>query len=98
MARREPQTLEQLLPHVLARLARQPGRGHSLEPVWSATVGAHIARHSRPASLEDGTLVLHVASPEWAHTLSRQEDTLREQLNTRLGPGAVSRLVFRVEA
>ena len=38
-----------------------------------------------------------VASAEWAHTLSRQEASLLEQLNTRLGAGAVSALVFRLE-
>ena len=97
MARREPQTLDQLLPRVLARLAEQSGRGRALGPVWNATVGANIAKHSRPHSLEAGTLVITVASAEWAHTLSRQEASLREQLNTRLGPGSVSSLVFRLE-
>jgi predicted nucleic acid-binding Zn ribbon protein len=97
MARRDPQTLDQLLPRVLARLAEQSGKGRTLGPVWRATVGDAIARHSRPASLEGGTLVVSVASAEWAHTLSRQEDSLREQLNHRLGPGAVSSLVFQLE-
>lgn len=98
MARREPQTLDQLLPRVLAHLARQSGKGRSLEPVWSASVGPHISKHARPLSLEEGALVVGVASAEWAHTLARQEDTLREQLNARLGPGAVRALVFQVEA
>ena len=97
MARREPQTLEQLLPRVLARLAEQPGRGRSLDPVWRATVGEAIARHSRPVSLAAGTLVVAVRSAEWAHTLSRQEAPLREQLNTRLGAGTVTSLVFQME-
>lgn len=97
MARRDPQTLEQLLPRVLARLAGNPGKGRTLEPVWRATVGEAIARHSRPATLEAGTLVVSVASAEWAHTLSRQEARLREQLNQRLGEGAVSTLVFQLE-
>ena len=97
MARRDPQTLDQLLPRVLVRLAQQSGTGRSLAPVWSATVGASIARHSRPVSLEAGRLTLAVASTAWAHTLARQEEALREQLNARLGAGAVSALVFQVE-
>ena len=97
MARREPQTLEQLLPRVLARLAEQSGKGHSLLPIWNATVGPHISLHTRPHTLEAGTLVVRVASAEWAHTLSRQESSLREQLNAHLGPGTVSALVFRLE-
>jgi predicted nucleic acid-binding Zn ribbon protein len=96
--RRDPQTLDQLLPRVLARLAEQSGKGRALAPVWNATVGPHISKQSRPHSLEGGTLVVTVASAEWAHTLSRQEASLREQLNTRLGAGAVSALVFRLDS
>ncbi len=97
MSRRDPQTLEQLLPRVLARLAEQSGKARTLVPVWNATVGPHISKHTRPHTLERGELVITVASAEWAHTLSRQEASLREQLNARLGPGAVSALVFRLE-
>ncbi|PTL76847.1 DUF721 domain-containing protein [Vitiosangium sp. GDMCC 1.1324] len=97
MARRDPQTLDQLLPRVLARLAEQSGKGQALVPVWNATVGPHISKHARPHTLEGGTLVVNVVSAEWAHTLSRQQESLREQLNARLGPDAVSALVFRLE-
>ncbi|HYO72013.1 MAG TPA: DUF721 domain-containing protein [Archangium sp.] len=97
MARRDPQTLDQLLPRVLARLAEQSGKGRALAPVWNAAVGPHISKHSRPHSLEGGTLVVTVASAEWAHTLSRQQSSLLEQLNTRLGAGSVSTLVFRLD-
>ena len=97
MARRDPQTLEQLLPRVLARLAEQSGKGQTLVPVWNATVGPHISKHTRPHALERGTLVVTVANAEWANTLSRQESSLREQLNARLGPGTVSSLLFRLE-
>lgn len=97
MARSDPQTLQQLLPRLLARLAEQSGKGDTLSPVWNAAVGPHISKHTRPYTLEGGTLVVTVASAEWAHTLSRQESTLREQLNARLGPGTVSALHFRLE-
>jgi predicted nucleic acid-binding Zn ribbon protein len=97
MARRDPQTLEQLLPRVLARLAEQSGKGRALVPVWNATVGPHISKHTRPYTLEGGTLVVTVNSAEWAHTLSRQEASLREQLNARLGPDTVTALLFRLE-
>lgn len=97
MARSDPQTLQQLLPRVLARLAEQSGKGEALTPIWNAAVGPSISKHTRPHTLEGGTLVITVASAEWAHTLSRQESALREQLNARLGPGTVSALLFRLE-
>lgn len=95
--RRDPQTLQKLLPRVLARLAEHSGKGDALAPVWNATVGPHIAKHTRPYTLERGTLVVTVASAEWAHTLSRQQAPLLEQLNEHLGPGTVSALDFRLE-
>ncbi len=97
MQRRVPQSLENLLPRVLARLAEQSGKGHALEPVWNAAVGEQIARHTRPYALEGRTLVVSVSNAEWALILSRQEATLREQLNARLGPDTVAELVFRLE-
>jgi predicted nucleic acid-binding Zn ribbon protein len=97
MARRDPQTLQQLLPRVLARLAEQSGKGDSLTPVWNATVGSHIAKHTRPYTLQRGTLVVTVTTAEWAHTLSRQQASLLEQLNERLGAGTVSALDFQLE-
>jgi predicted nucleic acid-binding Zn ribbon protein len=97
MARSDPQNLQQLLPRILARLAEQSGKGDALSPVWNAAVGPHISKHTRPYTLEGGTLVVTVASAEWAHTLSRQESVLREQLNARLGAGTVSALLFRLE-
>jgi predicted nucleic acid-binding Zn ribbon protein len=97
MARSEPKSLESLLPRVLARLAGESGRGNALAPVWSAVVGAHIARHSSPQVLEGTTLVVSVASAEWARTLEAEAPAVCERLNARLGPGRVTALAFRPE-
>ncbi|MGE6758901.1 DciA family protein [Corallococcus interemptor] len=96
MARGEPKTLESLMPRVLARLAGESGRASSLTPLWTAAVGENIARHSRPHQLEGTTLIISVESAEWAQVLSRQEDSLRERLNEKLGPGTVKTLVFQL--
>jgi predicted nucleic acid-binding Zn ribbon protein len=66
--------------------------------VWAAAAGAHIARHSTPHVLEGNTLVLTVATAEWAQALSVQEASLLEKLNERLGPGMVTALSFRLES
>ncbi|QSQ15829.1 DUF721 domain-containing protein [Myxococcus landrumensis] len=97
MARGEPKSLESLLPRVLARLAGESGRAHTLAPVWASVVGAHIARHTRPRSLEGGVLVVIVTSSEWARTLEQEAPSLREQLNERLGPGTVKEIAFHWE-
>lgn len=98
MAREQPKSLESLLPRVLARLAEESGKGHALAPVWTAAVGPQIAKHTSPYSLQGGTLVVTVASAEWARTLSLEQGALCERLNARLGPGAVKTLSFRLGA
>lgn len=98
MAPRDPKSLDSLLPRLLGRLAQESGKARALAPVWADVVGAHIAKHSAPQILEEGTLVVTVASAEWAHTLSREEDVLRERLNERLGDGAVTALAFQLES
>lgn len=97
MARSEFKSLDSLLPRVLAKLAGESGRGRPLAPVWAVVAGPHIARHSTPHLLEGTTLVLTVASAEWAQALAREEASLCERLNERLGAGAVTALSFRLE-
>lgn len=97
MARSEPKSLESLLPRVLARLAGESGRGNSLAPVWASVVGAHIARHTAPHALQGTTLVVTVASAEWARSLEAEAPSVCERLNARLGPGTVTALAFRPE-
>jgi predicted nucleic acid-binding Zn ribbon protein len=96
MARHEPKSLESLLPRVLARLAEESGKGRALEPVWAAAVGAQIAKHTSPYTLQGGTLVVTVASAEWAKTLSLEQASLCARLNARLGEGTVKALSFRL--
>jgi predicted nucleic acid-binding Zn ribbon protein len=96
MARREPKSLESLLPRVLARLAEESGKGRTLAPIWEAAVGPQIARHTSPYSLQGGTLVVTVASAEWARTLALEQASLCERLNARLGAGMVTALSFRL--
>jgi predicted nucleic acid-binding Zn ribbon protein len=96
MARHEPKPLESLLPRVLARLAEESGKGSSLTPFWAAMVGPQIAKHTSPYTLREGTLVITVASAEWARTLSAEQEALCERLNARLGAGTVTTLAFRL--
>jgi predicted nucleic acid-binding Zn ribbon protein len=96
MPRHEPKSLESLLPRVLARLAEESGKGQSLAPIWAAAVGPQIAKHTSPYTLQNGTLVVTVASAQWAKTLSLEQASLCERLNARLGAGTVKALSFRL--
>ena len=62
--------------------------------LWRDAVGARIAEHAQPVSLNAGTLVLRVPSSVWAHELSLLADVLCERLQ-QCGVEA-STLRFRV--
>ncbi len=89
-------SLKDLLPGVLAEVARSTGRARQLKPVWDDVVGPAIARSATPLALEGTTLVVGVSSMHWASELGRREDELRERLAKKLGRGTVSRLRFRL--
>lgn len=96
MARNEPKSLQALMPRLLARLSEESGKGQPLTPVWAAAVGPQIAKHTSPYTLQGGTLVVTVASAEWARTLELEQASVVERLNARLGAGTVTALSFRL--
>jgi predicted nucleic acid-binding Zn ribbon protein len=62
---------------------------------WDQLVGAEVADHCRPASLQDGELVLVAESSAWATQLRLLDRTLRARLQERVGSGVVDRIVVR---
>jgi len=96
VAQRDFASLKQLLPSVLARVARESGQARALLPIWEEAVGINIARNARPISLEAGLLALEVSNAAWARDLALREPELLSRLNERLGSGTISRLTFRI--
>ena len=96
VAPRDPTSLKDLLPAVLARLARESGGGDRLGPVWDQLVGPTIAKNARPFALRDGTLVVRVTSPRWASELGGQAQALVAKLEDKLGAGFVKTLQFEL--
>ena len=89
-------SLQQLLPGVLAQVAKETGRARQLKPLWDEVVGPAIARNSCPLALAGTSLVVSVASPRWETELVRREPELKERLQRKLGKGTVTKLVFRI--
>jgi predicted nucleic acid-binding Zn ribbon protein len=96
VAQREFASLRQLLPSVLARVARDSGSARPLRPIWEEAVGGTIARNAWPVSLKDGVLTVGVSSEAWARALAQREAELVGRLSERLGGGVVCRLAFRL--
>jgi predicted nucleic acid-binding Zn ribbon protein len=59
---------------------------------WAALVGAEVAAHCRPESLQDGQLRIAAESTAWATQLRLLSSTLLARLVAELGPDIVTRL------
>ena len=64
------------------------------EHAWRRAVGARIADRAKPISLENGILIIKVASSAWAHELSLMKTDLLKPLATH----GVKDIRFRVGA
>ena len=82
--------LAEALRAALARLPASTGLVHyPIWAEWTATVGATIAAHAKPAQLRRGVLVVHVDGPEWMQELQYVKRDLCAKLNARLGSDVV---------
>jgi predicted nucleic acid-binding Zn ribbon protein len=63
---------------------------------WDSVVGAQVAAHATPASLQDGVLVLAVNDPAWATQLRFLERDLLAKVREALGADQVVSIEVRV--
>ncbi len=64
---------------------------------WSAVVGEFFARHSHPAKLWEGTLVVHVVQPTILYELDRKwKPLVLRKLKQRFGGGIIKDIRFRL--
>ena len=62
---------------------------------WDRLVGPEISDHCRPASLQDGQLVLVAESSAWATQLRLMTRALMTRLSESVGPGVVQSILVR---
>jgi hypothetical protein len=96
--RRDLTSIQELLPSVLGKLAREGKSASSLKPVWEQIVGPTIARNATPLFFDQDALVISVASAGWALELQQREPEIRSRLAAVLGDKVVARLAFRFRA
>jgi predicted nucleic acid-binding Zn ribbon protein len=65
---------------------------------WEDAVGATVAAHARPVSLNDGVLVVAVDQPGWATQLRYLSADLLTRLAEVAGEGVVGRIDIRVDS
>ncbi len=59
---------------------------------WAQLVGADIAEHSDPVSLQDGELLVRASSTAWATQLRLLQRQLIARITAGVGPGVVTRI------
>ncbi len=57
-----------------------------LEQEWGAVVGPTISQQTVPCAFERGVLFIYVKHPAWAQELRFFTDSIKEKVNTHLGP------------
>jgi hypothetical protein len=93
--KRELLPIHELLPSLLASLARSSGDARHFKPAWDRIVGPIISRHSSPLRFQDGALAIEVTNAGWARELSDREPEILARVAAVLGEKAPSKLVFR---
>ena len=63
-----------------------------VQRIWTAAVGAELARQSTPTAERGGSLTVACADAMWAQELDLMSPQILSQLNARLGAGALTRL------
>lgn len=89
----EPRRLGRSLDRITRSLgAPSAGALATIFERWPAIVGEAVAAHSRPLSLQRGTLTVGADQPAWAAQLSYLEDDMKRRVNGVVGTAVVTRV------
>lgn len=61
---------------------------------WDDAVGVALARRARPSAYRNGVLIVTVSAHAWMQELQFMKDTLRDNLNARLGSDMIRDIYF----
>jgi predicted nucleic acid-binding Zn ribbon protein len=88
---RDPQTLDTTVGRIVADHGWDLDlRVQGVFARWAELVGAEVAAHCTPETLDDGKLVVRAGSTAWATELRLLAPTLVRRLNEELGHGTVT--------
>lgn len=83
--RPDQKPLAEALKNVIKDLSGKARLGEEeIAEAWNASVGADAARHSRPVSLNKGTIAVNVDSSGWLYELTVKKKDILKQLEAAL--------------
>lgn len=97
MSSPDPARIGEVLDRVLSALGTPGVRvSKTVFGDWEELVGASVAAHARPVSLDHGCLLVAVDDPGWATRFRYEQASLIERLAGELGAGLIERIDVRV--
>lgn len=89
------------LKDILEKLSREVGfslefKNRDVEEAWRRAVGETICKNAIPYSLRRGILWVICTGPHWMAELQMLKETIKERMNSQLGPGRIKDIRFKV--
>lgn len=88
------EALAEILPAILEAQQKAHRPIAMIQDAWPKLVGERVAAHSKPVSLRQGCLIVHVDQPGDSYMLSFQRSQLLKRLK-EMSESTVDEIIFR---
>ncbi len=97
MRKNPPELIGDVLKNVVDGLSRTKKKGPAkILSSWASVAGRELARHTRPAHLKNGALLVFVDESAWFYQASLKKDELLRALNKKIGKEKIQEIQFRI--
>lgn len=92
-----PQAIEGILKEVVENLTASKTTGvMRVYALWPGVVGMKFAKHTKPATLHKGRLIVNVSESAWLYQINLQKEQILQGLQKKLGVDEVQTIQFRI--
>ena len=97
MRKNSPELISDVLKSVVEGLSQTKEKGPAkILSSWASVAGKELARHTRPAYLKNGALLVFVDESAWFYEASLKKDELIRALNKKMKKEKIQTIQFRI--
>ena len=97
MRKGSPQSIGDVLQGVVEELHHTKRKeAAQIFSAWASCAGKEFIRHTRPAHLHKGALLVNVEDSAWFYQINLKKDKLLVALKKKLGQNKIKRIQFRI--
>ena len=97
MRKAAAQPISDVLKNVVEGLTRAKKKEiFKIASAWPSVVGKKLSRHTRPAQLRKGTLLILVEDSAWFYQINLQKEELLGALKKKIGADKIQKMQFRI--